>query len=147
MLLRWTALLGEAASVDTLAGVSGTAPQDVLAGVGRMSALGLADQDAGLVRLRYPLLRCDVAATSVGLRVSVARRLADHGVPAETVVGLLAGAAMDAWTMEWLGQHADRLAVRLTPAVLDVLSRAAAWLPPGDVRQPAIRAALAEALL
>ncbi|GAA2136310.1 hypothetical protein GCM10009760_15720 [Kitasatospora kazusensis] len=145
-LLRLAALLGPAASVDRLASVSGSPPEEVLAALGRLGALGLVEQDAARARIRYPLLRADLAAASAGLRPSLARRLAGRDAEPEAVVAQLGGAPMDGWTADWLTAHADRLVTRPAPELVDLLRRATAWLPPGDPRHHRIRAALAEAL-
>ncbi|WP_020667466.1 helix-turn-helix transcriptional regulator [Amycolatopsis nigrescens] len=149
-LLRFAAVLDEPTSVDELAAVSGLAPAEVLAGLGRLAALGLVEDKDGLPRLRQPMVRHAVATTSVGLRGPVAKVLASREVPLEVVAGQLAQLPVDAWAawaVAWLTEHAGRLATRPTPAVVDVLDRAVAWFPPGDARQHAIRAALAEAQL
>lgn len=146
-LLRFTAIVDEPASVDELAAVTGSAPVDVLAGVGRLAAIGLVAEKAGLVRLRHPLVRGDVATTSAGLRGSVARALESRGSPPETVVGQLVHIPVDAWTVAWLDNHADRLAVRPTPELVDLLTRAVSWLPPGNSHLHRLRAALAEVLM
>jgi DNA-binding NarL/FixJ family response regulator len=146
-LLRFTALLDEPAPVDELAAVIGLAPVEVLAGVGRLAALGFVEEHAGLVRLRHPMVREAVATTSVGLRAVVARALASREVAPEVVANQLTETHLDAWTVAWLADHADRLATTPTPAVVDVLARAVDWLPPGDPRLHPVRAALAESLL
>jgi DNA-binding CsgD family transcriptional regulator len=146
-LARFVAILDQPATVDELAAVTGLAPVEVLAGVGRLAALGLITEKAGLVRLRHPMVRHDVATTSAGLRGPVARTLADRGATPETVAGQLAQMPVDAWTVAWLADHADRLALQPTPALVDLLSRAVAWLPPGNSRLHPMRTALAEALL
>ncbi|GAA0507121.1 LuxR family transcriptional regulator [Saccharopolyspora thermophila] len=146
-LLRYTAVLDEPASVDDLAAVTGRTPVEVLAGVERLVTLGLMAADAGMVRLRHPVVRHDVATTSVGLRGSAARALAGRDAAPEAVAAHLAHAPVDAWTVAWLADHADRLATEPTPALVTLLQRTASWLPPGSPQLPPLRAALAEALL
>ncbi|MEY8041315.1 LuxR C-terminal-related transcriptional regulator [Saccharopolyspora cebuensis] len=146
-LLRFAAVLDEPTSVDELADVAGAAPVDVLAGVGRLAALGLVVAEAGQVRLRHPLVRQDVATNSAGLRAPVARALATRGAAPEAVAGQLARTPVDAWTAAWLDEHADGLALRPTPHVVELLHRAVSRLPQGNSRLHPLRAALAEALL
>jgi DNA-binding CsgD family transcriptional regulator/tetratricopeptide (TPR) repeat protein len=143
-LLRWIALLDEAAAVDRLAVATEAAQQEVVAGIERLVAVGLVEAGPETVRLRYPLLRQALVDTSAGLGATAARRLARHGVADETVLDRLAGAPIDAWAVSWLLRRADRLTPRSTPAVLDVLARAVAWLPPGDPRRPRLVVALVE---
>ncbi len=145
--LRCAALLGDAATVDDLAAVTGATPSDVLSAVGRMSARGLVDESGGQVRVRYPLVRDDVAAASAGVRGSVARALADRGAPAERVADHLVHAPVDPWTVDWLAARAHQLSSRATPAVARLLERAVAALLPGDPRLPELRVAWVEALL
>lgn len=146
-LLRFAAILDEPASVDELAAVAEKPPVDVLAGVARLAALGLVEEQAGLVRFRHPVVRHDVAATSVGLRGSAARTLAGRGAAPAAVAEQLAHTPVDAWTVAWLDDHAERLATQPTPAVVELLDRAVSWLPPGNSRLHPLRAALAEALM
>lgn len=148
-LLRFLALLDEASAVDELAAVAEMSPIGVLAGIERLAALGLVEEHAGLVRMRYPLVRHDLAMTSTGLRGSVARSLAGRGAPPEVVVGQLAQTPgpVDDWTEEWLADHIDQLAAWPSPAVVDLLSRVVSRLSPGDTRLLPARAALADALL
>ncbi|MEU5845795.1 helix-turn-helix transcriptional regulator [Saccharopolyspora shandongensis] len=146
-LLRFAAILAEPASVDELAAVAGTTPVDALARIVRLAGIGLLAEEGGLVRFRHPVVRQDLAATSAGLRGSAARALAARNAVPRAVAEQLAHTPVDAWTVDWLDEHADRLAARPTPAVVDLFHRAVSGLPPGDRRLHPLRAALAEALM
>lgn len=146
-LLRCAALLGDAASVDELAAVTGATPSEVLSGVARLTAQGLAEEAAGEVRLRYPLLRKDIVSTSTGLRGSVAKVLAKRGARVERVAEHLVHGTVDSWTVDWLTERAETLTARATPSVVRLLERGVAALQPGDPRLPPLRAAWVEALL
>ncbi|MGO1054730.1 LuxR C-terminal-related transcriptional regulator [Crossiella sp. CA198] len=146
-LLRCAALLAEPATVDELGAVSALTAAEVLAGLGRLTALGLVRERAGQVWLRYPLVRADLASTSVGMRGQVARALARRGSAPTAVAEQLAGLPVTAWTVSWLVRHADRLAAAPTPAAVELLTQAVHWLPPGAAKLHPLRAALAEALL
>ncbi|MDI2031035.1 LuxR C-terminal-related transcriptional regulator [Saccharopolyspora sp. TS4A08] len=146
-LLRCAALLGESASVDELAAVSGTTPSDALTAVARLSARGLVQERSGEVQVRHPVVRTDIATTSAGLRGSVARALAERDAPVARIADHLAHAPMDAWAVRWVAEHAEQLTARSSPKVVRLLESAVAALSPGDPRVPALRAARTEALL
>lgn len=146
-LLRYAALLPEPVTVDELAAVTELTAAEVLTGLGRLRGLGLVTERAGQVRLRQPLVRADLATTSAGLRGQVARALARRGSAPVAVAEALAGLPVTTWTVSWLIRHADQLAARPTPAVVELLREVVAWLPPGAAKLHPLRAALAEALL
>ncbi len=123
--------------------MSGRSPETVLSGLDRLASTGLLDGP----RLRYPLVRQDLAATSAGLRATAARSLARSGASPETVATQLAEAPVTARTVAWLLRTADLLSVRPTPEIRVLLERALAWLPPGHSAREPLRAALAEACL
>jgi len=146
-LLRYAAILAEPTPVATLATVTATAPEGVLAGVEQLSARGLVEERAGTVRLRHPVVRTAVAATSAGLRGPAAKALAGEGAPPREIAAVLSNAPPDAWSAGWLAKHAADLAAESTSDTVELLRRTVSWLSPGDPRLHPMRAALAEARL
>ncbi|MER7011700.1 LuxR C-terminal-related transcriptional regulator [Saccharopolyspora sp. NPDC000359] len=146
-LLRFAAVLDDPVPVEELAAVVGSDPVEVLTGVERLAALGLAEEEHGLVRLRHAVVRQALATTSTALRGSAARTLIDRGASPEAVVEQLVHLPVESWTAAWLCEHAEQLAGRPTPAVVDLLQRAASRALPGDRSLHPLRAALAEAQL
>ncbi|MER6992460.1 LuxR C-terminal-related transcriptional regulator [Saccharopolyspora hirsuta] len=146
-LLRFAAVLGDPASVEELAAAAGSDPVDVLTGVERLAALGLAAEEHGLVSLRHAVVRQALAARSAGLRGSAARALIDRGAPPEVVAEQLVHTPVEPWTAAWLCEHAEQLSGKPTPAVVDLLERAVSRPSPGDPSLHPLRAALAEAQL
>ncbi|WP_406692449.1 hypothetical protein REH65_11750 [Saccharopolyspora sp. ID03-671] len=145
--LRYAALLGERSSVDELASVAESSPAEVLAAIRRLAALGLVDEVDGRVSVRYPLLRDDLVATSAGLRGTVARALASRDAAPEDVAAHLVHAPLDSRVVNWLAEHAERLAAEHPLLVVDLLTRAVDRLPPGHPERHRIGASLAEAQL
>ncbi|GAA4616162.1 hypothetical protein GCM10023108_27710 [Saccharopolyspora hordei] len=130
-----------------LAAVTGSCPVEVLAGAERLAAHGLVTTTGGAVRLRHALVRRDLATTSAGLHGTAAEALLSSGAPAAAVVEHLVHAPVRDRTASWLAQHAAQLATAPSPALVELLERTTAGLAPGHPDLPALRAALAEALL
>jgi DNA-binding CsgD family transcriptional regulator/tetratricopeptide (TPR) repeat protein len=147
ILLRYAAILAEPTPVATLATVTATAPDSVLAGVERLAARGLVVERDGLVRLRHPVVRTAVAAASAGLRRPAAAVLDGEGAAPREIAAVLTHAPPDAWSVTWLAGHAAELARESTQDTVELLRVTISWLPTGDPRLHPMRAALAEAQL
>ncbi|MEV5542321.1 AAA family ATPase [Saccharopolyspora shandongensis] len=157
--LRMAALLGPAFSVTDLSAVCGRSVAD-LAGVAEQAiASGILVESGARLEFRHTVVRQALyegipTPLRLALHNQAARALSPTGARIEYVAGHLLAAlpgetavGLDDWGVDWLVQHARKLAHRASELAVDLLTSASDALDPDDPRREPLRIRLAEALL
>jgi DNA-binding CsgD family transcriptional regulator len=152
--LRVAALLGPHFSAFDLAMVTGTPTAALLAVLDEAVAAGVLAESGKRLEFRHGLIRqalyeATPASARAALHRQVAKVLADAGMPLDEVGAHLAAAAPDAldgWAVDWLAQHATRLAYRAPDLAAELLPVVAARGGPDGPRRAALLHGLAQSL-
>ncbi|MCU1686070.1 MAG: hypothetical protein JWQ81_6809 [Amycolatopsis sp.] len=151
--LRRAALLGMEFGVAEVSATMGKAPSELLDAFEEGVASSVIIEAGAQLAFRHPMLRQSLyEGIPADVRVAWHRRAAEAlsatGAPVERVAEQLVAvpAAGDAWVVDWLATHHDRLAERAPLIAVDLVGQSLDTFPPGDAHRQDLLLALVRVL-